>query len=123
MNYCNDVILFENGERLFLTTKERHRFKKVVDTMDTKPRIFCRMLYYTGCKVSEATIVFPDQLYVKNGHILLGVRVGNLSKRFIPLPSVFSIEISTYFPRQENLSNQPVWLMSRSTGWRIIKKT
>jgi integrase len=120
MSNCSGIKLFEEGDRLFLTTEERHQFRNIIDSLDSQQRLFCRLLYYTGCKVSEATKFFPDQIHDQNGHILLGGSGENLAERFVPVPPALIMELSIHYPLHRRTSNRPLWSMSRTKGWRIV---
>ena len=123
MSNCNGgVKLFEKGDRLFLTTEERHQFRYTIDTLDIPQRLFCRFLYYTGCKVSEATNLFPNQICESKSNILLGSSGEKLVERLIPVPPALIMELSIHYPLQRRTANQPLWSMSRSKGWRIVTK-
>lgn len=123
MSGCNSGIkLFENGVRLFLTTEERHKFRCAVGTLDTPQRLFCRLLYYTGCKISEAINLHPYQINGANQTILLEKAGDRLTTRHVPVPPALIMELSVYFPPHEINVNRPLWSMSRSTGWRIVNE-
>jgi len=107
---------------LFLTTKERHKFKKVIDSLPVPQRLFCRLLYYTGCKPGEATTFFPNQVCAESRTILLGNTGENLSERSVPVPPALIMELSVHFQTPSNI-DRPLWAMSRAKGWRIINAT
>lgn len=123
MSNCNGgVKLFKKGERLFLTTKERHLFRQTIGTLDTPQRHFCRLLYYSGCKLSEATTLFPHQICESKQSILLGSSGRNLAERMVPVPPALVMELSIHFPPHTRSANKPLWSMSRSKGWRIVTR-
>jgi site-specific recombinase XerD len=122
MALCSGIKLFEDGERLFLTTQERRQFRKAMDSLSVPQRLFCRLLYYTGCKVGEATTFFPHQVRNGDGTILLGNTGEKLSERSIPVPPALIMEFSIHFSTSKMMVNRPLWSMSRSKGWRIVNE-
>jgi integrase len=47
------------GRRLYLTSAERDAFLRTALGHDRSVRTFCSLLYYTGCRISEALHVTP----------------------------------------------------------------
>jgi len=117
---CKGVKLFEDGQRLFLTTEERHQFRDTMHSLDTLQRVFCRLMYYTGCKLHEAVEFYPNQVKARDGYVLLGTKGKNLLERFVPIPPAFNMELSIYLRPQTRSGSRPLWTMSRTTGWRLI---
>src|SRR5438046_1786891 len=48
------------GRRLYLTPGEREVFLRTALGHDRPVRTFCSLLYYTGCRISEALHVTPQ---------------------------------------------------------------
>ncbi|WP_293268959.1 site-specific integrase [Neptunomonas sp.] len=122
MPTANQIKLFNGDQRLFLTTEERHRFRNAVASLDTIERCFCRTLYYTGCKISEALVIYPNQVNIRQGTIRLGGNQKKLRERLVPIPQIFSIELQVYLLANITAEHRPLWSFSRITGYRYIKK-
>ena len=56
--YLHDAL----GRRLYLTPGERAAFLRTALGHDRPVRTFCSLLYYTGCRISEALHVTPRQV-------------------------------------------------------------
>ena len=54
MRQIRPVSLFDhNGERKYLNTDERAKFALAAEKMPKEIRLFCLMLYYSGCRLKE----------------------------------------------------------------------
>jgi integrase/recombinase XerD len=117
------------GRRLYLTPGERDAFLRTALGQDRLARTFCSLLYYTGCRISEALhltarrVDFADQVII----------VESLKKRrkgvyrTIPVPPSLLdtldmvhglTEIQRRGRRRE--LDQPLWSWSRTTAWRRV---
>ena len=50
------------GRRLYLTPAERDAFLRTALGQDRPVRTFCSLLYYTGCRISEALHLIPRRV-------------------------------------------------------------
>ena len=50
------------GRRLYLTPGERDAFLRTALGHDRPVRTFCSLLYYTGCRISEALHLTPRRV-------------------------------------------------------------
>ncbi len=116
------------GERLYLTAQERKCFLTALNEEERENRMFCKVLYYTGCRPSEALELTPSRILIDSKDIVFRTlkkrkidgrgRVKQPEFRSVPVPSnliedfdlVF--DIRTLHRRQEKL-NKPFWVMSR----------
>ena len=86
------IILFDNaGQRKYLTPQEREQFYTATSEVSKEWRLFGLMLYYTGCRLSEAL-----NLQVKDIDYSAGATTFNTLKqrrddiyRQVPLPDAF----------------------------------
>lgn len=117
----NELKLFDDGQRLFLTTDERHKFRQTLLTLNTKQRLFCRLMYYTGCKIAEAIVFLPEHIDRQNNCILLGKNGKYLLERHVPVPAAFTIELVTYLIQKNEPNTSTLLSISRAQGWRLIK--
>jgi integrase len=117
------------GRRLYLTSAERDAFLAAAMQHDRHVRTFCSVLYYTGCRLSEALHVTPRRVDFADQVIV----VESLKKRrqgvyrAVPVPPVLLdtldmvhglSEIQRRGRRRE--LDQPLWVWSRTTAWRRV---
>jgi len=67
MTQLGDLVDIETGERKYLDREERQAFKNAIQYMKPKAKLYCSMLYYTGCRLSEALEVTPNALHYDRG--------------------------------------------------------
>jgi integrase len=117
------------GRRLYLTPAEREAFLRTALGHDRPVRTFCSLLYYTGCRISEALYVTPRRVDFADQVII----VESLKKRrkgvyrAIPVPPslldtldlVHGLKEIQHRARWHEL-DQPLWSWSRTTAWRRV---
>ena len=114
------------GERLYLTPGEREAFyRAAADARNHEARSFCRCLYYTGCRISEA-------LELPRGRVdfaaealtfrTLKKRGDRPHWRSVPVPGSFLDELDLVhnLRRDRKDETERVWPISRATGYRIV---
>jgi len=67
MTQLGDLVDIETGERKYLNREERQAFKNAIQYMKPKAKLYCSMIYYTGCRLSEALEVTPNALDYDRG--------------------------------------------------------
>ena len=117
------------GRRLYLTPGEGEAFLRTALGHDRPVRTFCSVLYYTGCRISEALYLTPRRVDFADQVII----VESLKKRrkgvyrAVPVPPVLLDtldmvhglkEIQRRASRRE--LDQPLWSWSRTTAWRRV---
>lgn len=120
MEICIRSAYDREGRRKYLTRGEGQKFLKQVVQQPKQNALFCLMLYYTGCRISEALNLRRTDL----DSVTNVIRIQSLKKRTrreirrIPVPEFLAAEL-----RDPVLSNegQRLWPFSRTKGWRIIK--
>jgi integrase/recombinase XerD len=109
------------GRRKYLTRAEGQRFLEQVVRLSRPHALFGLTLYYTGCRITEALSLRPENLDSDTNVI----RIQSLKKRRrkevrrIPLPEFLVTELRNAGASDES---QRFWPFSRTTGWRIIKR-
>jgi len=109
------------GRRKYLTPTEGRRFLDQVVNQPKPEALFCLVLYYTGCRISEALSLRSNNLDAETNV----VRIQSLKKRGrkeirrVPVPEFLATALRNFVMAGEG---QPFWLFSRTTGWRIIKR-
>ena len=60
---ANEPQLFDaDGQRLYLCLSEDRRFLEAAADADLPTRLFCEILSYAGCRLSEALALTPRRL-------------------------------------------------------------
>jgi integrase/recombinase XerD len=109
------------GKRKYLTRAEGERFLKCALQQPNADALFCLMIYYTGCRISEALGLTLTNLDLETKV----VRVQTLKQRGItkirrvPIPDFLATNLSKLDVASEG---RRFWLFSRCTGRRIVKK-
>ena len=123
----------EIGERKYISQAERKRFLKSLPVLKNPSyRSFCEMIFWTGCRPSEALGLTP--LHIDLAEKLVVIR--SLKKRgalkgrhFRPVPvperflerleSVHQIRAAQGDPVR---AVEPLWPFGRTTAWRKLKR-
>ena len=136
-NIAPEMRLFSPaGERLYLTAEERTRFLKAADEKDRIERMFCQMLYYTGCRPSEALELTTGRVLIDEKSIIFRClkkrkkdgkgRVKQPEYRTVPVPNIFIENLDLVFDirrrqkKKERLKDV-LFPFSRPTAYRIVK--
>lgn len=115
----------KRGKRLYLTLDEREAFFEVSKTQPSEVRTLCQLLYYTGCRVSEALNLTADRVDIAAGEIViqsLKKRRTTPHYRAVPVPGAFLKELTTVHALYGE-GNAKLWSWSRSQAWRLVKGT
>lgn len=105
-----------SNQRLYVNASERESFKKAAEERPAQIRVFCLVLLYTGCRLSEAREITKASLQA--GEQLLAIR--SLKKRNqrhireIPIPKHLVSQLL-------ELPDQDLWDIDRITAYRWIK--
>jgi integrase/recombinase XerD len=123
--YLSDAL----GRRLYLTPGEGEAFLRTALGHDRLVRTFCSVLYYTGCRISEALHLTPRRVDFADQVII----VESLKKRrkgvyrAVPVPPVLLDTLDMVHGLkaiQRRASrrelDQPLWSWSRTTAWRRV---
>ena len=126
----------EHGHRLYLTEQERNLFLQAAKSENRENRIFCSVLHYTGCRISEALELSPRQISLPDQTVIFRTlkkrkldNQGNIKKpqyRSVPVPERVIEDIDLVFDLRKKRTpkemREPFWAMSRTTAWRMIKR-
>jgi integrase/recombinase XerD len=117
------------GARKYLNVAERQRFAAAVEALPPERRVYCLLLMWSGCRISEGLAVTPMAIDRQAGTIafLTLKRRNTSSVRQVPVPAVLIDDLTALFhlaEREKNtdLCSSPLWRWSRSTAWRCVKK-
>lgn len=112
------------GRRKYLSKNERKGFLKAVNSLRLEWRVFCLVLLYTGCRISEAIELTKDRIDLHENVIVFRTlkkredKTNVIYQRAVPVPSALIQALHGIFRDGENR----VWNFSRTTGWRIVKE-
>ena len=107
-----------NGQRKYLNQIERKRFLANAAKLPPDKKAFCRVLHYTGCRISEALALTPYSIDLSEGVILIETlkRRRKAVFRVVPVPKALLLELS------QLSSEEGFFDFSRTTAWRVVKE-
>lgn len=127
--YKGMTLYTPDGVRKYLSSGERKRFLRALDALGTpEERTFCEMLYWTGCRPSEALGLYPRHIDIENAAIIirsLKKRGEHKGRHFraIPVPRAFIRRLTAVhrldFDAEE--PGLPLWRFSRTTAWKRVR--
>jgi integrase/recombinase XerD len=123
------LIYDRSGNRKYLTASERRIFLDAVEKMPPDLRTFCRVLSYTGARISEVLALTPSRIDT----VARLVIVESLKKRqrgifcAIPLPTAVLDELDRVHHLTDSRScpeeaARRLWPWCRAFAWRRIKE-
>lgn len=59
----------KEGQRLYVNKAEREAFIQAAQCMPPIPRLLCLTLVYTGCRLSEARFMRPEDFQTNTGRV------------------------------------------------------
>jgi integrase len=107
------------GHRKYLTPDERRRFLNATKSLAERRRRFCEVLFYTGCRISEAYQLTADRLDPNESVIIfetLKLRKRGVY-RAVPVPQEWLRTIVS------PSCTGSLWGFSLKTGYRVVKQT
>jgi len=117
------------GGRKYLNSAERRRFAAAAATMPPEERVFCLLLMWSGCRISEALSVTALSFDHASGTvaILTLKRRNKIVIRQVPLPRSLTTDLAEVFDlraREQNLdlARNRLWNWHRVTAWRHVKR-
>ena len=112
------------GKRLYLTLDERQAFFEAAKHQPDKVRTLCLLLYYTGCRISEALNLTADRVDTSAGEVViqsLKKRGTTPHFRAVPAPDSFMVDLAIVHGLEGG--EERLWSWSRSHAWRLVKAT
>lgn len=118
---AEDRLFDRAGQRKYLCGTEGRRYLKAANCEPRDQKLFCHLLFYTGCRISEALALTPRRLDAEaQGVVFRTLKRRKLSYRAIMIPPELLRELLRH---AKNLQpDDPLWPWSRQKGWRIIKR-
>lgn len=106
------------GQRLYLNEAERGRFLKVLEQSDERTRLLGLVLFYTGCRLSEALELTPEHIQAVEGVIVFRtLKRRKLVMREVPVPHWLAKQLAEIKEPEHSRS----FICHRATAWRKIK--
>lgn len=138
MSYNNPIfkgmsLFTHKGERKYLSTIERKRFLKALPILtDLKERSFCEMIFWTGCRPSEALALTALNIDIDEYMVIirsLKKRGKMKGRHFRPLPlpkDYMALLDKTHSIRKAQAQpdggeSTMLWNFSRTKGWKLVK--
>lgn len=111
-----------NGQRKYLTQQEARALLDLARKADRQTRLFCLLLYYTGCRCSEGLQVTPRRLDLGTGRIIFRTlkRRKAIHHRAVPVPRRFLRDMLSFAAGQELGPDDRLFPWCRQTAWRRI---
>ncbi|MGK0190719.1 MAG: integrase/recombinase XerD, partial [Verrucomicrobiales bacterium] len=103
-----------------LNKAENRKFLAAVGSLAKSEASFCLIIYYTGCRISEALSLTPGDIDWSTHIVRIRClkRHGKTVFRRVPIPASLTADLRSLHQRE---LESRLWRFSRSTGWRIIK--
>src|ERR1043166_7880746 len=115
--------------RKYLTSAERKRFGKAAACVESRIRLFCLMLLWSGGRISEILALTPSDIDLELGVASIETlkRRSRGIIRQVPLPRQLLGELDSEFQigaarRNPLLARCRLWTWSRTTAWRRVKR-
>lgn len=109
------------GQRKYLSGAEARRFLAALPALGATERLFCLVLFYTGCRISEALELTPRRLDTDDKRIIFRtLKRRKLVYRAVPAPTRLMRDLAALGSTLE--PGAPLFPWCRVTGWRIVKE-
>lgn len=119
-------LIAADGTRKYLSATERSRFLMAIPILaDPIAETYCELLYWTGCRPSEALALTGAQIDCDDGTIVIctlkkrGAEKGRIFRQ-VPVPEPFIGRMSDVHDLAAG--DARLWPFSRSTSWRLINR-
>jgi integrase/recombinase XerD len=121
------------GERKYLCGSERQRFYEALAVLDRpQDRTFCEMIYWTGCRPSEALALTALNIDLEERMVVIRSlkKRGALKGRHfrpVPIPEPFLATLERVhgvraMQSEAGGGHERLWRFSRTTGWKRIRQ-
>lgn len=117
-----------SGTRKYLNIAERRKFRDALEHLPADMRLFCLVLMWSGCRVSEALALTPSAIDLDTGVVsIVTLKRRKHLVRQVPLPKPLIDEFADAFQlrtrqRDPTLVSRRLWPWTRITAWRRVKK-
>jgi integrase len=117
------------GRRLYLTAAEREAFVEAAAKADRPICTLCSVLYYTGCRISEALALTPRRVDFNDQTLIFETLKKRRKQVYRPVqaPNTLLDDLALVRGLREahrsgkpDQLNEPLWPVSRVTAWRQV---
>lgn len=109
------------GQRKYLAGDEGRRFLEAAQNAGASTHALCRLLAFTGCRISEALALTPRHIDPPTGRVIYRtLKRRRLVYRAVPIPASLMadlLHLASGLPDDARL-----WGCCRQTAWRRIKQ-
>ncbi len=130
IQYSISPIFDHNGNRKYLTRKERRAFRSAAEGLPSiEMRSFCLTLLHTGARLSEVRALGPAQVDAEAGVVVIRTlkqRRDNVY-RAIPVPQDLLQDLNGFCRKKFSCAiglsgNERIWPWGRTFSWKVVKK-
>ncbi len=129
MSQTGRIELFDaQGNRKYLNAQEREKFKEAAGNQEREVMTFCLMLYYTGCRISEALAVLDSRIdFTEQAVTFQTLKRRKVIYRQVPLPAQFLKELDLVHVikkrrQRKRQKDERLWNWSRRTATRRVEE-
>lgn len=134
MTLSKELFDIKTGERKYLNREEREAFFKATLLEEAHVKYYCQLLYYTGCRLSEALEVTPERFdYAEKGVVFRTLKQGTdkegnpiIRYRFNELPETYLNEIQGIYGILRKQGSKagalPLWDYTDRTARTYVKQ-
>ncbi|MBR9826676.1 MAG: site-specific integrase [Alphaproteobacteria bacterium] len=127
--YRGMTLFTDVGERKYLNSAERQTFYDCLGILDDpKDRSFCEMIFWTGCRPSEALALTALNIDVAERVVVIRSlkKRGEMKGRHyrpVPVPDEFMERLAMLHGLRGEAArrDERLWSFSRTTGWARMK--
>ena len=110
----------ERGGRKYLSRGEARRFLDAAGKADAQTGALCRLLAFSGCRVSEALGTSRARLDQEMGRVVFRtLKRRRCVFRAVPIPDVLMTELVALTAGCD--ADERIWTWCRQTAWRRVK--
>lgn len=116
-----------HGERLYLTRTEREQFGEASLSAKRNEKALCLILYYTGCRISEALSITPKHIDLVNKSLTIRtLKKRRVEHRIIPVPDSLINDLNNIYGiteiKKSSELKQPIIPWKRRNSYNVIIK-
>jgi integrase/recombinase XerD len=116
----HSTLFSANGRRKYLCARELSRFLAATRNTDDETNVFCSLLAYTGCRISEALGLTLAQLDREAGLVVFRtLKRREQVFRAVPVPHDLMRALCRIAAGRA--PDAPLWPWCRQTAWRRVK--
>ncbi len=117
----SQLTLFDGaGGRKYLCASETPRFLDAAREADEETYLFCALLAFTGCRISEALALTPAKLDAETGRVIFRtLKRRRVVFRAVPVPRPLLAGLVRM--SSTGTGDRPLWRWSRQKAWRRVK--